>query len=95
MFVQAGSALARGDGDKEHFAAVLEAFKASDSGKEQNLFCKGSCHLAKASHRVTSVDIDNTGARTLLEVLATFPGIYVKKRSLRPSNGWHLWAVGT
>jgi hypothetical protein len=72
----------------DRLTAVVEAFTATDSLKEQNLFCKGRCNLAKFSHRVTSFEIESVGARTLLDVLKNFPGIMIKKNFYgQPSVG--------
>lgn len=82
------SSLLLAEADREHLSSVIDALRVSDPAKEQNLFCRGGCHLAKASHRMTSVDIESSGARTLLEVLANAPGIIVKKDHFgRPTLG--------
>lgn len=75
---------AKNNEKKERLSAVIEAFSATDPLKEQSLFCKGRCHLAKVSHRFTSFDIENMGAKTLLDVLNHFPSIWVSRNNL----GW-------
>lgn len=80
--------LAKTESDDDRLPAVLDAFLASDSANEQNLICKGRCHLVKFTHRLTSIDIENMGARNLLDVLASFPGLFLgKDRFLRPQLG--------
>lgn len=63
----------------ERLSSVLAAMATTDASLESNLFCRGTCHLAKFSHRITSVDIESMGYRNLLEILASFPGLVVKK----------------
>lgn len=65
--------------EQSRLEPVIEAFLATDPDQEKNIFCQGLCHLPKLSHRLTSSDIDTLGAHTLLEVLASFPGMFVGK----------------